>query len=80
MEITLVFSLRRDGTLIGKPKVTWTKLAGDTVLQRAFVQSVLAALDKALPLPFTDSMGNAIAGRPFALRFAARTPTRESAI
>jgi hypothetical protein len=70
MDITLVFSLRRDGTLIGKPRVTWSRLAGTEEEQRAFVASVIEALDKALPLPFTDSMGGAIAGRPLAPRFS----------
>ncbi len=69
MEITLLFSLRRDGTLIGKPRATWSKLKGDENEQRAFVASVLKALDRALPIPFTASMGGAIAGRPLAPRF-----------
>lgn len=70
MEITLVFSLRRDGTLIGKPRATWSRLSGNSNDQRAFVASVLNALDQALPLPLTDAMGGAVAGRPLALRFS----------
>lgn len=70
MEITLVFSLRRDGTLIGKPRATWSKLSGSSDDQRAFVASVLSALSEALPLPLTDAMGGAVAGRPLALRFS----------
>lgn len=70
MEITLLFSLRRDGTLIGKPRATWSKLTGSSNQQRAFVASVLTALDRALPLPLTDGMGGAIAGRPLTLRFS----------
>lgn len=70
MEITLMFSLRRDGTLIGRPRATWSKLSGSSNDQRAFVASVLTALDRALPLPLTDGMGGAVAGRPLALRFS----------
>jgi hypothetical protein len=77
MAITLTFSLRRNGTMIGQPRVTWSKLAGDETLQRGFVASVLDALDAALPLPLSDSMGGAIAGRPFALRFAAEAKAPE---
>ncbi len=69
MEITLLFSLRRDGTLIGKPRATWSKLTGDEETQRAFVASVLEALDQVLPMPFAASMGGAVAGRPLAIRF-----------
>ena len=71
MSITLQFSLRRQGTLIGKPRATYSHLGGDEALSRAFVASILEALDKALPLPLSDSMGGAIAGRMLAPRFTA---------
>ncbi|CDX11838.1 conserved hypothetical protein [Mesorhizobium sp. ORS 3324] len=71
LSLTLRFSLRRDGTLIGKPRATFSALGPDDGLNRAFVASVLEALDKALPLPFTESMGEAIAGRILSPRFTA---------
>ncbi|MCP3468313.1 hypothetical protein [Bradyrhizobium sp. CCGUVB23] len=72
MEITLVFSLRRNGTLIGKPRISYSKLDGDESLQRAFVASILEALDRALPIPLTDSFANALAGKPLAVRFTSK--------
>ncbi len=80
MEITLTFSLRRDGSLIGQPRATWSKLSGSEDQQRAFVASVLAALERQLPLKLTDSLGGAIAGRPFSMRFAARERAPEQAL
>lgn len=80
MEITLTFSLRRDGSLIGEPRATWSKLSGSPDQQRAFVASVLSALEQQLPLKLTDGLGGAIAGRPFALRFAARERVPEQAL
>ncbi|MDX8478841.1 hypothetical protein RFN28_10160 [Mesorhizobium sp. VK24D] len=71
LSLTLRFSLRRDGTLIGKPRATFSELGPDDRLNRAFVASVLEALDKALPLLFTESMGEAIAGRILSPRFTA---------
>jgi hypothetical protein len=71
MSLTLQFSVRRNGTLIGKPRATYSNLGGDSALNRAFVASILEALDEALPLPFSDSMGGAIAGRMLAPRFTA---------
>jgi len=71
MSLTLQFSLRRNGTLIGKPRATHSDLGTDTQLSRAFVASILKALDDALPLPFSDSMGGAIAGRMLVPRFTA---------
>jgi len=69
--LTLVFSIRRDGSLIGKPQLTYSKSNGDEILKRAFFASVLEALNQSLPLPVTDSFGGAIAGRPLALLFRA---------
>lgn len=69
MSITLRFSLRRDGSLIGKPVATYSNLSGDDFRKRVFVASVIEALDQVVPLPLTDSMGAAIAGRPLALLF-----------
>ncbi|WP_246691810.1 MULTISPECIES: hypothetical protein [unclassified Mesorhizobium] len=71
MSLTLQFSLRRNGTLIGRPRATYSDLGADPQLSRAFVASILKALDDALPLPFSDSMGGAIAGRMLAPRFTA---------
>jgi hypothetical protein len=71
MSLTLRFSLRRDGTLIGKPVATFSDLGPDDRLNSAFVASILEALDKALPIPFTESMGGAIAGRILSPRFTA---------
>ena len=76
MSLTLRFSLRRDGTLFGKPHATFSKLGPDDRLNRAFVASVLEALAKALPLPFTESMGGAIAGRILSPRFTAAKESR----
>ncbi|MER8785058.1 TonB C-terminal domain-containing protein [Mesorhizobium sp. M1006] len=71
MTLTLQFSIRRNGTLIGKPRATYSHLGDDGPLNRAFVASVLEALDKALPLPVSDSMGGAIGGRTLFPRFTA---------
>ncbi|MBZ9705566.1 cell envelope integrity protein TolA [Mesorhizobium sp. B3-2-1] len=73
MSLTLRFSLRRNGTLIGKPRATYSDLGTDSQLGRAFVASIIKALDDALPLPFSDGMGGAIAGRMLSPRFTARS-------
>jgi hypothetical protein len=68
-ELTIVFSLRRDGALLGKPKITFAKLPGDVSDQRKFAEGVEAAFDKCLPVAITDGLGGAIAGRPLSMRF-----------
>ncbi len=71
MELTLVFSLNRSGAVLGKPRISYSKLLGDTEQQRRFVASVLMALSACTPLQITEALGAAIAGRPFAMRFRA---------
>jgi hypothetical protein len=73
-EITLVFSLRRNGTLIGKPRISYSKLPDDPSAQREFVASVAVALSKCVPLNITDALGGAIAGRPMSIRLVMRRP------
>lgn len=69
MSMTLTFSLRRDGSLIGKPRMAHAGFGADKDLNEAFAASVNGALDEALPVPFSASMGGATAGRILALRF-----------
>ncbi|MDX8529486.1 hypothetical protein RFM42_00750 [Mesorhizobium sp. VK25D] len=76
MSLTLCFSLRRDGTLVGKPRATFSKLGPDDRLNKAFVASVLEALNKELPVPFTKGMGGAIAGRVLCPLFRAAAEGR----
>jgi len=63
MSLTLTFSLRSNGTLIGLPIVRHSRLSGTNSLKRIFFDSAFSALDRATPLPFSKSMGRAIAGR-----------------
>ncbi len=71
-EITLRFSLRRDGALLGRPHITYKRLPRDAEAQRRFVEGVAAALDRCLPAPITDALGGAIAGRPISLRLVVK--------
>lgn len=73
IEITLRLSLRRDGSLIGPPRVTYA--AGVAGSQRAtLVRGTLDALARCTPAHITAGLGRAIAGRPVALRFVYRPP------
>jgi hypothetical protein len=66
-EITIRFSLRRDGALLGKPKITYVRLPPDPVERRRFLENIAVAFDRCLPADITDALGAAIAGRPFSL-------------
>jgi hypothetical protein len=73
-EFTIVFSLRRDGALLGQPKITYSKRGGDAADQRQFADNIAAAMNACMPLRITDGLGGAIAGRLFTWRFIVRPP------
>jgi len=67
--VTLSFSFKRDGTLIGPPKPTAIKVNGDDKARKAYVDAATAALHHCLPLSFSPSLAQGIAGSVFTLRF-----------
>lgn len=71
-ELTVVFSLKRNGSLLGKPRISHAKLLGDASAQRDFVASVLAGFNRCLPINITDGLGGAVAGRPMSFRVIGR--------
>jgi hypothetical protein len=71
-ELTILFALKRDGSLLGKPRITHSHLVGDSDAQAAFVADAIEALAKCLPVSITDALGGAIAGRPFSIRIGRR--------
>ena len=68
-EVTLRMSLRRDGYLVGPPRITYLRTIQSEEERDHFVQSLLLALKACLPMPITPSLGGAIAGNPLAIRF-----------
>ena len=83
-EITFSFSLRRDGGLIGKKRVTYAKLSEDganssrdAAARNLWIENVGAAFDHCLPAQISDSLGGAIAGQPLAIRIKFRRPINE---
>ena len=67
--VTLSFSFKRDGTLIGPPRPTAIKVDGDANAKKAFVDAATDALQKCLPLSFSPKLAQGVAGSVFTLRF-----------
>ncbi len=66
--VTLRVSFKRDGTIYGMPRIPFTDARSpDDKSQVA--QSLMAALKQCTPLPLSASLGSAIAGEIFAIRF-----------
>lgn len=74
------FSLRRDGTIFGEPRIRHTAGTQDQALRQRFSVSVLAAMRECAPLRLSASLGQSIAGRPFTIRFHGRAPSNERQI
>lgn len=75
-EVTVLFSLKRDGSLLGHPRITHSRLVGGEGDQRSFVAAALGAVSRCLPIAITDGLGGAIAGRPLNLRLTSSKPER----
>lgn len=67
--VTLSFSFKRDGTLIGPPRPTAINVTGDTKTRQSFVDAAIAALQHCLPLSFSPTLAQGIAGNVFTQQF-----------
>ena len=66
--ITVLMSFKRNGELLGKPRVTFQS-EGPEDDQLAVREAAALALMRCTPLPITDALGGAIAGRTFRMTF-----------
>jgi len=68
--VTIRISFKRNGEVLGKPMITHYREGEPNAANReAFTQAVRDALVRCSPMPFTDKLGAAVAGRPFTFRF-----------
>ncbi|CDX34581.1 conserved exported hypothetical protein [Mesorhizobium sp. ORS 3359] len=68
--VTLSFSFKRDGTLIGPPKTTAIHVGGDDKARKAYVDAAIKALNGCLPLSLSPTLAQGIAGNVFTLQFS----------
>ncbi len=72
IDITVIVSFNRAGEILGHPRITYeSEQAGDND-RLQYRLAVMEALQRCTPMPFTESMAGAVAGRPFAIRFRNR--------
>src|SRR5436305_13277169 len=72
--ITAIVTFTRDGKIFGHPKITYKSENATDNDRLEYRIAVMEALQRCTPMPFTEGMGGAVAGRPFAIRFQNRTP------
>ncbi|KQT78987.1 hypothetical protein [Methylobacterium sp. Leaf466] len=73
-EVTARFALRRDGSVIGEPRITFATQPSDGRAFRLLADAARDAIRRCTPAPITPGLGGAIAGRPIALRFIYQGP------
>jgi len=74
IEITVIVSFRRDGTILGHPKITYESEQATDHDRLIYRIAVMETLQRCTPMPFTEAMAGAVAGRPFAVKFHNRRP------
>ena len=74
IDITVVVSFNRAGDILGHPKITYESEQANDNDRLMYRIAVMETLQRCTPMPFTQSMGSAVAGRPFAVQFRNRKP------
>jgi hypothetical protein len=72
IDITVRLSFTRDGNILGHPKITYESEQATDSDRLNYRIAVMEALQRCTPMPFTEGMAGAVAGRPFAIRFRNR--------
>ncbi|WP_375408167.1 hypothetical protein [uncultured Methylobacterium sp.] len=73
-EVTARFALRRDGSVIGEPRITFATQPTDSKAFQLLADAARDAIRRCTPAGITPGLGGAIAGRPIALRFIYEGP------
>jgi allophanate hydrolase subunit 1 len=79
IDITVIVSFNRAGDILGRPKITYESENATDNDRLMYRIAVMEALQRCTPMPFTESMAGAIAGRPFAIQFHHRKPSPKPA-
>jgi hypothetical protein len=68
--VTLAFSLKRDGSLIGTPRPTAININGDADVRKRFIAAAIDAVVQCTPVELSDDLAQGIGGQVFTLVFA----------
>ncbi len=68
-DATVRLSFRRDGSIIGRPVVSYSEPQRGEPEQERFIGALVSAIEGCAPLPFSNGLGGAIAGKIFTFRY-----------
>lgn len=69
MQMTVRFSFKRSGEMIGTPRMTFASSGVPADSRATYLNAINSSLDSCLPLKFTGGLGGALAGRPVMIRY-----------
>jgi hypothetical protein len=69
MQMTVRFSFKRSGDMIGSPRLTFATVGAAADVRDTYLKAINSSLDACMPLKFTGGLGGALAGRPIAIRY-----------
>ena len=72
IDVTVIVSFNRAGEILGHPRITYESEQADDNDRLMYRIAVMEALKRCTPMPFTEGMAGAVAGRPFAVQFRNR--------
>ena len=75
IDITVIVSFTRTGEILGRPRVTYESEQADDNDRLLYRIAAMEALQRCTPMPFTEAMAGAVAGRPFTIRFRNSKPS-----
>jgi len=80
IDITVVVSFNRAGNILGHPRISYESAEASDNDRLQYRIAVMETLQRCTPMPFTEAMAGAAAGRPLAIQFHGRKtspPTSE---
>ncbi len=68
-QMSVRLSFKRNGEIIGEPRVTFVTPGTAPEVRQAYLDAVTNSLKQCTPLPLSAGLGGAVAGRPIFIRF-----------
>ncbi|MCC8938160.1 hypothetical protein H8A99_17170 [Bradyrhizobium sp. Arg68] len=69
MQMSVRFSFKRSGEMIGAPRLTFSTKGVPADTRATYLNAINTSLKECLPLQFSSGLGGALAGRPIMIRY-----------
>ena len=69
MQITVLMSFKRNGELFGQPMITFQSREASETERSSYRIAVAQMLKQCASSPFTEALGNTVAGQPLTMTF-----------